>query len=251
MAGGAPALPRGYTRLDLEETDGTNAEALRRVRWEAADRTVIVARSQTAGRGRQGRVWQSADGNLYASVLLRLDGSPPVGQLAFVAGLAVADAIAPFLPGDTAPRLKWPNDVLIDGAKAGGILIETEEGADGAQWAVVGIGINVASAPSIAGRAVASLRAAGSSADVEQVLCAVCQSFEIWLTRWRRDGFIPIRASWLAVAAGLGEPIEAHLPAGVATGVFEDIDESGALRLRRPDGTVSSVHAGEIVLAAA
>ena len=141
-------LPRGYVLKALDEIDSTNEEARRLAAAGAAAGTVVWAKRQTAGRGRRGRSWISEPGNLFTSLILRPHVPPArAAELTFVASLAVAQAVAGFLPGRIICT-KWPNDVLVDGGKIAGILIESAAGTSGkVDWLVVGIGINVAHHP--------------------------------------------------------------------------------------------------------
>jgi len=143
-------------------------------RGGAPDGTVVVARRQTQGRGRHGRDWFSPEGNLYASILLR-PGRPParLSELGFIVALAAADAVDSLLP-DGHAKLKWPNDVLIDGQKIAGILVEIVE--DDA--AVIGIGLNIAQAPEAAPYPVTCLRDAGATASPEAALTHLLSALE-------------------------------------------------------------------------
>jgi len=227
-------LPDGYDLVRLETVDSTNAEALRRAADGAPHGTVIVAAAQSEGRGRRGRTWTSPAGNLHATIIVRPERTPMGGQLAFVAALAAGEALRPYAP----VRFKWPNDLLLDGAKLGGILIEIVDGA-----AVVGIGVNLRSAPDDT-RIPATVLP--GDADADNVLGALCHGFEHWVDRWRDEGFAPLRAAWLAHADGIGGPIEARLPTRVLTGTFRGLDETGALLLEKDDGSSVTVSAGDV-----
>jgi BirA family biotin operon repressor/biotin-[acetyl-CoA-carboxylase] ligase len=244
-------MPPGWTLRCHETLDSTNAEGLRLAAAGGADRTVVWARRQSAGRGRQGRVWESPDGNLHVSFLLRPGVAPAeAAQLGFAAALAVAETISALMP-DAGVALKWPNDVLLDGAKVAGILLESAAGPGGElQSIVVGIGVNVAAAPEQARTPATSLKAAGSPAmlDDRYVLERLAATFAAWVERWRRSGFAPLRESWLARAKGLGEVIEARLPEATLRGRFEDLDRDGSLLLRQADGRLCRITAGDIYL---
>jgi BirA family transcriptional regulator, biotin operon repressor / biotin---[acetyl-CoA-carboxylase] ligase len=213
----------------------------------------VVADEQSHGRGRAGRHWHSPKGNLYATLALRLSAGPSTAtQLSFVAALAVYDAAASLLPPEqlAALRLKWPNDVLLAGAKLAGILIESVMAPNGNGLAVAaGIGINAASAPADTGRAVATLGlgAGGSAAAFE----ALADAFETWLARWdQARGFAAIREAWLARAHVRGEPLNVRLNGASIGGRFRGVDERGALQLETDAGVVITVNAGDIYPAA-
>ncbi len=209
----------------------------------------IVAGEQSEGRGRAGRRWQSPKGNLYATLGLRPGVSAGVAtQLSFVAALAAFDAIASQLPVEqlSGLRLKWPNDVLLGGAKIAGILIESITGSNGTGIAVaIGIGINVSLAPHYTGRPVAALGSdPGACAAVFE---ALARAFEIWLGRWDEGrGFAGIREAWLARAHVIGEPLNVSLNGSSIGGRFHGLDERGALQLVTEAGVVITVNAGDI-----
>jgi BirA family biotin operon repressor/biotin-[acetyl-CoA-carboxylase] ligase len=232
-------------RLEVHGTlSSTNDEALARARRGERGPLWITAEWQTAGRGRRGRRWASPPGNLYASLLLT-DPSPRerAAGLAFVAALAVHDAVAGRIPGlATRLTLKWPNDVLIDGNKFAGILIEGE----GASVAV-GIGINCAHHPAGTTFPATDLAAAGVRASPEPLFAAVAAAMVQRLAQWDRGaGFAAIRADWLARAAGLHKPIRVALGDIEQAGLFESVDERGHLMLRLPDGTIQTIAAGDV-----
>ncbi len=209
----------------------------------------IVADEQSEGRGRNGRRWQSPKGNLYATLGLRLNVSATMAtQLSFVAALAARDAIASHLPAEqvAALRLKWPNDVLLNGAKAAGILIESAVSPGTSDLAVaIGIGINVASAPASAGRPVATLGLAPGARTA--VFEELVRAFDVWLARWDlAKGFAAIREAWLERAHVMGEPLNVSLNGSLIGGRFQGLDERGALRLKTGAGDVITVTAGDI-----
>jgi len=228
----------------LASTDSTNDWLLARAA-DLADGHWVIADRQTAGRGRRGRVWNDGAGNLMASVLVRAKG--PVQQLSFVAALALREAL--FAAGgqgseSPAPRfsLKWPNDVLLDGIKVSGILLERVGDA-----LIIGCGVNIASHPEGTERPATSLVAAGLPclAPVE-LLGQLMPAFAAWREVWETHGFEPVRAGWLAHAAGVGDRIAARLGAETLEGRFEGLEADGALALRLDDGCLRAVHAGEV-----
>ncbi len=248
MEAGAPRLPEGYRLLALGDVGSTNALALERARDGEPTGLWVTARRQTAGRGRQGRVWTSESGNLYASLLLR-DPSPParMGELPLVVAVAVHDAIADVLPPPLRPDLaiKWPNDVLFRGAKLCGILIEGEA-AGGSRVVVIGTGINCAHHPEDAAYPATDLSKIGVPTEPEALFERLALRMCERLGEWTSGPFEPIRAAWLKRARGIGEAIRVRMPNETMTGRFEALDAAGRLVLRRDDGGLETVSAGDI-----
>jgi BirA family transcriptional regulator, biotin operon repressor / biotin---[acetyl-CoA-carboxylase] ligase len=235
--------------LHFKSLDSTNEEALRQLAARAPTPLWIVAEEQTQGRGRSGRVWHSPRGNLYASLLLVLETSTATAtQLSFVAALAVYDAISGLIPTTRRQslRLKWPNDVLLDGAKAAGILLESLRAPDGKNLAVVlGIGINVSSAPPVQGRAVTSLGLEPPA--VLEAFQALASSFEARFALWDNGaGFAAVRASWLERAFALNEAVSVNLNGKQIRGKFCGLDSGGALQLETRPGFIVTVTAGDV-----
>jgi BirA family biotin operon repressor/biotin-[acetyl-CoA-carboxylase] ligase len=231
--------PRGYRKAHHAEIDSTNSEAKRLAEAGDPGAVWIVADQQTAGRGRRGRVWQTQQGNLATTLLILPEGTQ-VGQLSFAAALAVSDMAASFAP-HAAITVKWPNDVLAEGRKIAGILLEAGPG-----WLAVGMGVNLAAAPEgteFPAIALADLGVTPPSPDA--ALTVIANRFAHWYDAWVEDGFEPLRTAWLARASGLGEPIRARLPHEERNGVFEGIDENGALLLNE-QGLVRPISAGEV-----
>jgi BirA family transcriptional regulator, biotin operon repressor / biotin---[acetyl-CoA-carboxylase] ligase len=195
---------------------------------------------QTGGRGRQGRGWHSPEGNLHASTLVRLrPGDPPAATLALVAAVALQEVISAYAPVHRV-LIKWPNDLLVEGGKLSGVLLEREEDA-----VVIGIGVNLAGHPEALDRPVTSLAAlTGAAPDPAAFLENLADSFARWLGRWRGEGLGPVRSRWLAAA----HPIGTALATSAGKGLFEGLDETGALRLRLADGTSRVIHAGDVFL---
>jgi len=234
------------------EIDSTNAEARRRAERGEAGPVWITALVQTAGRGRRGRAWDTARGNLAATLLFTTD-KPPVeaAQVSFIAAIAAAE-LAETCLGIGAARLKWPNDLLVHGRKSAGILVESGSRADGRLWLAVGIGINLAHAPSDVDRPAVAFgefmdRGPPSPADALEVLA---QAFERWRLLWATQGFAPIAEAWTARAHGLGASCEARLPNQTHRGVAEGLDPDGALRLRLDDGAILRITAGDVFFGA-
>nr|WP_238147275.1 biotin--[acetyl-CoA-carboxylase] ligase [Rhizorhabdus dicambivorans] len=204
----------------------------------------LRAGTQSGGRGRQGRQWVSPPGNLYASTLVRrMSGDPPAPSLAMVAAVALDALLQGWLSTDRLV-IKWPNDLLADGAKISGILLEGTGDA-----VVVGIGVNLAHHPDLPDRPATSLAVLGLSApdpaDFAQDLAA---SFAAWLARWRNEGLGVVLARWQARAHPPGSALRVNAPEGVLEGLYEGLESDGALRLKSADGRVHVVHAGDVFL---
>jgi len=231
-----------------EELDSTNAEARRRAEAGEAGPVWITAGRQTAGRGRRGRAWSTETGNL-AATLLTTTHAPPAeaAQLSFVAALAACD-LADTCLGAGAARLKWPNDVLVFGTKAVGILVESGSRPDGRLWLAVGIGVNLAHAPTGTERPATSFaeHMAGPPPKPGDAIEVLARRFEVWRKLWTTQGFAPIAQGWTARAQGLGERCEARLPNRTLVGVAEGLDLDGALRLRLDDGALERITAGDV-----
>lgn len=229
-----PALDPFYRLVRLGETASTNDDARRLAAEGAAEGTLVWAERQTSGRGRRGRRWESPAGNLYMSLLLRPKlPLAKAGQVGFLAALAIAETCAELLP-QRAIACKWPNDVLIEGRKIAGLLLETEAQPDGtADWLVLGLGVNVASHPEGMEFPATSLKAQGADIDAAAVLAGVTNRFALWYRRWLADGFAPVREAWLARAAGIGGPVRVRFETRTEEGVFAGLDGEGALLLHK------------------
>jgi BirA family biotin operon repressor/biotin-[acetyl-CoA-carboxylase] ligase len=222
----------------------TNDEAMRLADAGAAHGTAVCAREQTAGRGRQARIWHSPAGNLYASVLLRFAASPSrTPELSLVAALAVADTVDRFLPAGVRAELKWPNDVLVHGAKIAGILLESADAA-----VVVGIGINVLWAPIDAPYPVTRLGdSVAAVPEPSATLHVLLQSLAHRLADWQDEGFAQTRSAWLARAHPPGSPIRISVGDGSIVGRFVGLGDDGALIVQTKDGLIRIV-AGDLVV---
>ncbi|HEX4160762.1 MAG TPA: biotin--[acetyl-CoA-carboxylase] ligase [Rhizomicrobium sp.] len=242
------AWPQGYLLRHLEEADSTNEEARRLAMAGAAAPLWILADRQTKGRGRRGREWQAPAGNLTATLLLRPE-SPLArcAQLSFTAALAAAGMIAQYAPAAEV-SLKWPNDVLVHGRKIAGILLESAGNAPGRpDWLAIGIGANLAAHPTDVEFPATSLAALGAQVPAPQeALASLAAQWARWYELWMERGFGPVRDAWLARAAGLGTRIRARLAGGETHGMFEGIDEGGALLLRESPGRLRVISAGEV-----
>ncbi|MET1112893.1 MAG: biotin--[acetyl-CoA-carboxylase] ligase [Allosphingosinicella sp.] len=229
----------------VAETGSTNDDVASLAREGAAEGVWLRAERQSGGRGRQGRLWHSPPGNLYASTLVRLrPGDPPAPTLALVAAVALHEVASGFVAGRTRVEIKWPNDLLVAGAKLSGILLERAGEA-----VVVGFGVNLCDHPDETARPAINIGMLGGAPDPARFLDALAASFASWLGRWREEGLEPVRESWLAAAHPPGTALSTHIAGGARVeGRFDGLDESGALRLRLADGHTQVIHAGDVFL---
>lgn len=245
----SPRLPPAYRLIVLDEVDSTNDEAKRLAEEGAEDGTLVWAKSQRQGRGRRGNDWESPPGNLYFSLVLRPECAPLVAaQLSFVAGLGLSNALGTVLPALSEISFKWPNDVLLNDRKVAGILLESATtGRDRLDWLVLGVGVNVTSAPEGTTFPATSLRAEGCGpVSAAEILEAFGRHFLSWVNRWLDDGFAPLREVWLREAKGVGEAVTVNLASESFDGIFADLDADGALLVDLADGSRRKVTAGEI-----
>lgn len=230
-----PSSPDAVPVIELDDIDSTNLEAMRQVSSGQRGPLWIRAGRQSAGRGRSGRLWASQPGNLQATLILSPGCEPErLPELSLLTGVAVLDAVQPLLAQATigerrALRLKWPNDVLAGEAKLAGILIESTM-TGGECIAAVGIGVNVACAPQIEGRATAALADWGATTTPRELLVEIDARMRQWLGVWQRGAdFALVRAAWLERAHAPGTPITINTGSETLHGVFAGIDETGAL----------------------
>ncbi len=221
--------------------DSSNAEALRQAAAGVKGPKWILALDQSAARGRRGRVWEMGKGDFAASLLMPVAGGPGQAALqSFVAALALRDTLVACTGRPEALALKWPNDVLLYGRKLAGILLESADGC-----LCVGIGVNLAVTPDVGELEVGALKptslreAFGVAIAPEEFLDLLAPAFASWDGLLQREGFAAVRAAWLAGAAKLGERIQARLPGRTFDGIFETIDESGALVLVTDTGRLT------------
>jgi BirA family transcriptional regulator, biotin operon repressor / biotin---[acetyl-CoA-carboxylase] ligase len=242
------AVAAGVRYVAHDTLGSTNVEALALARAGEAGPLWVTAARQTAGRGRRGNAWASEPGNLYASLLLT-DAAPPaqLPQLCFVVALALRDAVAAVAPALAAKlTLKWPNDLLLDGAKLSGILIEAES-IGGVTATVIGIGVNCAHHPAKTGYPATDLATQGAPVAPEALFRALSGAMITRLADWDRGaGFAAVRAAWLRHAGGIGAEIVVRLPRRELAGTFESLDAAGCLMLRRADGQLEAITAGEV-----
>ena len=229
------------------ETGSTNEDLIRALRADTKpnEGDWLIAKRQTAGRGRQGREWFDGSGNFMGSCVVALrDDDPPPASLSFVAALAVFDAAAQALPNADALKLKWPNDVWLDGGKLCGILLEMSGG-----HIVVGIGVNLAQAPSLPDRKTIALADVTGPVELETFAQSLIDSFANWLGEWRARGLQPLLTTFIERSIhSSGSAVTVHDADGFyVTGSFSGLEESdGALRLRLADGSERAIRAGDI-----
>lgn len=241
----------GWRHLALGETGSTNSDALQHLADGDPSHLWITADRQTSGRGRRGRAWESPAGNLHASLLL-IDPAPlpQIAILPLLAAVALHDAlteVTPHLARQIA--IKWPNDLLLDGAKISGILLETANNASGELGVVLGFGVNCGLAPSEALHPTNALSKDSDTVSPTTVFQALARSVARWLDIWDRGtGFEAIREQWLARTTGMGKALIARFPDREITGIFCDLDENGRLLLELPDGTIERISAADIFL---
>jgi BirA family transcriptional regulator, biotin operon repressor / biotin---[acetyl-CoA-carboxylase] ligase len=230
-----------FTVWHHHQIGSTNDEARRLAGEGAPDGTVVHADEQTAGRGRLAHTWFSPPGNLYLSILLRT-GEPAgrTAELSFVTALAVADTVEALLPRQIRTMLKWPNDVLVNGAKIAGILLEQTEDAT-----IIGIGLNILEAPSNLAYTATTVVAQGGIASVDGARDILLPRLGAHLDTWRTEGFAAIRAQWLNRSYPIGAAIQARAGDRPVAGHFAGLDVDGALLLDTAEGRQRIV-AGEI-----
>ena len=243
------SLPEGYALRIFDTLESTNSEALRLASEGGASGLWVLALNQSGGRGRLGRRWESLPGNLFTSLLLLTDCAPrQIAQLGFVAGIALHDVVsglskAPF----KSLTLKWPNDLLLDGMKAGGILLESSVQNDGRQGVVIGIGLNLSAHPEILDQPATDLAAQGIQATQEDALERLASSFDSWLNIWNSgEGFAEIRSAWSERALEINSSIRVKLADVLLDGVYLGIDATGALMLEESDGSERCITTGDV-----
>jgi BirA family transcriptional regulator, biotin operon repressor / biotin---[acetyl-CoA-carboxylase] ligase len=243
------AIGGEFEVLTFETISSTNDAAMESARAGGRSRTWFIAETQTHGRGRHGRQWASPPGNLYASLLLidavSIELAP---QLGFVAGVALAHALRAAVGGDERLKLKWPNDILFDGAKLAGILLEGTGLAGGRFASIIGIGVNCRSHPrDLAYPATALCETGAAERAPQDVFRRLSAEVAHWLEIFAAGkGFGAIRREWLSLATGLGAPIKVSTPARRLEGRFQTIDAAGRLVLETTNGTIA-IETGEVL----
>lgn len=208
----------------------------------------VLARRQSAGRGTQGRAWNSSEGNLHLSLLLRPEGPlRGVPHWSLLAAVALAETLAAHLPEPTALRLKWPNDLLLDGAKCAGILTQAApDGAGGIGWVVVGMGVNLRHAPHLGDRATTSLAARGGAVpEPVPFSWELLGGLDLWRARYAAEGFAPVRRAWMARGPRPGSAVRLRQAGRLVEGRYAGLDGEGRLLLEREEGPLA-VSSGEI-----
>ncbi|MDG1858636.1 MAG: biotin--[acetyl-CoA-carboxylase] ligase [Emcibacteraceae bacterium] len=237
-------MPDGFNHQACLSIDSTNKEAVRQIMTGAVSGLWITAEEQTSGRGRSGREWVSNSGNLFSTLVYETGKSLcHSAQLSFVTSLAVRDTVEHFTIGADV-KCKWPNDVLVNGAKISGILLETFINEDGTNFMIIGIGINVNHHPDKPLYPAAHINKFANVA-VSDVFQCLAKNMSGWLNVWQNYGFEKIRHSWLNYAKGQGDDILVRLPNEELNGRFVDLDGDGALML--DTGTeIKLIHSGDV-----
>ena len=228
----------------FDEVSSTQDIATEKARQGAPAGTVIVATSQSKGRGRSGNNWDSLTGNLFCSLVLRPDIEPAQsGQYSFLIAIALNRALSDILNDGHSIKNKWPNDVLVDEKKIAGILLEAVLDANSIDAMIVGIGVNIAYAPQdkIFLNAVAN-----APETVDGFLSGLLAHLAEVLAEYEAEGFAALREEWLDQALNLHQPIKVRLPNSVLDGVFEGLEADGALTLRLANGDIKVIHSGEV-----
>ncbi|GGD06019.1 biotin--[acetyl-CoA-carboxylase] ligase [Aquisalinus flavus] len=241
------ALSSGVPLQVHDSLDSTSLEALRYLDGGGCGPLWILARLQTAGYGRRGRAWQQETGNLAATLVLKPAGTlaeqPAAAGFALSLALGAALEQARVKPRDI--QLKWPNDVLLAGGKVSGILLERHM-VQGDAFLAIGVGVNLVHKPDLPDYPTAAVKDATSEApDPEAFLDTLDKAFQHWLGLLERQGFAPLRDAWLERAGGLGRQITVRLPNETLHGVFEGLDETGALILRQGE-VISRINTGDV-----
>ncbi len=244
----------GWRVVHFKEIDSTNEEARRRAAAGDPGDLALIADRQTAGRGRRGRAWVSTEGNLFFSALLRPKAGPArAAELSFATAVALQEALASVTGQGARFALKGPNDVLLDGAKVAGILLESATGHDGAlEFLVIGAGVNLYHFPGETPYPATSVAAAlGLDIAARDLLKAILPRLSFWVAQWERDGFTALRDAWLARAAGVGARITVRLAQETLEGTFAGLGADGALDLKLDNGSRRAITAGDVFFATA
>lgn len=247
---GPEARAAGHRLAAFREVGSTNTVAMERGRAGDPGALWVYAEAQTAGRGRRGRAWSTVAGNMAASHLVVLDVTPAAAAtLGFVAGLALDEALRGLLPAEVARdlALKWPNDLLVGDAKLSGILLEAEPRAAGGLAVVIGIGVNVTSAPEGTPYPATSLAALGVATTAAEVFARIAEAWAVWIRVWDAGhGMDRVRRAWMNRARGLGRTVTIRFGERLVEGRFEGIDAEGRLMLVGRDGTRRTIAAGDV-----
>lgn len=259
---GPKAAARGYRLNGFDTIGSTSTEATRAATSGDAGDVWYCALQQTEGRGRRGRTWVTAPGNLAASLLIVPNCDPSIAAtLGFVAGVAMNRALRQIVPSATVKHgidgadgqggsriaLKWPNDVLADGAKLSGILLEAQKRPDGSLAIVIGMGVNIVAAPEGLPYPATSLRDLGYDISAETVFAALSDAWVDTIEVWDAGrGIAEVLSLWREAAAGIGAEVAVQRDGEVVRGVFETIDEAGRLIVRANDNRRIAITAGDV-----
>ena len=249
----APPLhfPGGYRLEQVRLIPSTSDACVARARQGEADGLAILAEEQSAARGSRGRSWSAPPGNLYLSVLIRPRNAAEAegaGQWALLAGLAFVEALSGFDAEPVLLRVKWPNDVLRDGAKLGGVLVDAEMGQAGLDWLVIGVGANLAVAPVVEGRRTAAILSCnGVPPAPRDVAIEFLLRIAYWRDRLGISGFAPVRQAWLERAHPAGTPVTVRDASGTREGLFAGLSERGELLLSVGDD-LRAISTGDVLL---
>ncbi|WP_253303598.1 biotin--[acetyl-CoA-carboxylase] ligase [Wolbachia endosymbiont of Phyllotreta cruciferae] len=238
-------IPEGFHIHHYKEVSSTNKEALDLIDKGISNETIVVADKQTEGRGRTGKNWISPEGNFYASLVVgQVTDISKLTELTFVTALTVGNTILSFI-NDLNLQYKWPNDILIDGKKISGILLEKRSNSN---WLIIGIGININHAPLPGTTCISNYGESVSNIDLLRKLII---NFNKLRKQWLFDGFYAIREMWLKKAFKMNEQISVKLADKLYEGIFADIDKSGKLVLQQKDGSLIYFDAGELFIGSA
>ena len=249
--GGGIDLPPFFKLTAYDTVSSTNVEARKIADEGAAEGHIVWAKRQEQGVGRRGRQWVSPEGNLYCSLILRPEcDAASAARLSFLVALGLHKAISQFLKPEFVAKLKWPNDVLINGCKTSGILLESKTKPEGGiDYVIAGTGINISTYPEKTdGLPATSLNAVGANVSIEDVFSAYAYAILDLYMIWKREGFAPIRDQWLTHATGIGSQIVVRLSNETFEGVFSGLDEQGALILTMNSGQRKLITAGEVFI---
>lgn len=234
----------------LTTTQSTNWEAKRALENKAQEGTLILADEQTAGYGRHGHTWESLKGNLMCSLIL-FPQKPlqHLGQLSFIASLTLSQTLSPLLKPGVNLTLKWPNDILLDNHKIGGILVETDTNITEPYPAVIlGMGLNIKQAPQIDRMTTALEKHTIKAVTVDTVLQDFLQYFDRTYEKWRQEGLSWATPLWLEKAYLWNQEVQLQTPQGLVTGQFIDIDSQGGIVIRMGDNKVKSFYNGHLLI---
>lgn len=262
---GARARAAGYRLQGFDTIGSTNSEALAAAAAGDFGGIWFAALQQTEGRGRRGRPWASPHGNLAATLLIIPDADPSAAAtLGFVAGVALNRALSQLLPGGTVKMgidgadgisggarariaLKWPNDVLADGAKLAGILLEASKLSDGRHAVALGFGVNTAASPKDVPYPATSLAELGVARSAFEVFEALSDAWVDAFGLWRDGrGVADVLAHWRSAAAGIGAEVAVNQNGTVLRGIFESIDDDGRLIVRAANDQRIAITAGDV-----